>query len=469
MPRKKQLKKEQIVVTVNDAQINVILHPPTGKRTSWYAYWTGLKTSRSTGHPDRAKAIAAVEQMLSNDGKLPTLREVVLSDEEFEAIQRQHFARITDPAAQARADKTLDDCLEAIDAFRQISGVQPVSRATPDDCAAFQRAALQLPRNWRKKYPKSKQDVNTLSPNTVLKWSRALQAAFERANRTAGKKCVRGVVAPEKLLTENPWKQFTWIEETPRPIRQFSGEELISILDYFENGWEEVRIAPLVAKVHLWSQARRKEVASLCWDQLKGTDNEHHFEIIGKWGVEKWFRIPESLYTELCEQRTPSKFVFAALVEQLQKHHRSNGAPNRAALVAEDFSPDNLGDWFHARIVDWSEKHGKEHATPHCFRKTSLQHARRGEDVNRQIAADARLSEQVLMTNYVKETDEERRHQSNRTYQRILASLPSEVACRYGHVLSEQMKLEEAIRAALDQGEFVRVQQLTARLAELKA
>ena len=39
-----------------------------------------------------------------------------------------------------------------------------------------------------------------------------------------------------------------------------------------------------------------------------------------------------------------------------------------------------------------------------------MQHARRGEDISRQIADDATVSESVLMTNYVKETDEESRH-----------------------------------------------------------
>jgi hypothetical protein len=38
---------------------------------------------------------------------------------------------------------------------------------------------------------------------------------------------------------------------------------------------------------------------------------------------------------------------------------------------------------------------GGEHL--HVFRKTSLQYARRGEDVNRQVAADARLGEGVMM------------------------------------------------------------------------
>jgi hypothetical protein len=65
--------------------------------------------------------------------------------------------------------------------------------------------------------------------------------------------------------------------------------------------------------------------------------------------------------------------------------------------------------------------------------KTGLQHDRRGEGINREVAADARVGGSVLMTSSVKETDEELRARSNRTYRRILASLTGEVARRYGH------------------------------------
>jgi hypothetical protein len=58
---------------------------------------------------------------------------------------------------------------------------------------------------------------------------------------------------------------------------------------------------------------------------------------------------------------------------------------------------------------DWSKSNLKGPAFVHIFRKTTLQHARRGEDIARQIARDAMVSESVLMTNYVKETDEEMR------------------------------------------------------------
>ena len=55
-----------------------------------------------------------------------------------------------------------------------------------------------------------------------------------------------------------------------------------------------------------------------------------------------------------------------------------------------------------------------------------------------------------MMTNYVQENDEEMRQRSNRTYRRIIASLPAEVAVRYGHVRDARSELEERLRAALD-------------------
>ena len=61
----------------------------------------------------------------------------------------------------------------------------------------------------------------------------------------------------------------------------------------------------------------------------------------------------------------------------------------------------------------------------HLLRKTTLQYARAGEDVNRAVAADARLGESVMMTSNVKETDEQSRQASSRTFARVLASRPS--------------------------------------------
>ena len=117
--------------------------------------------------------------LLGNDGELGRAEDLGLSDEESEEIQRRHFAKKKDPAAAQRAQKSLKSCLEAISAFREITGVRPVSLATPDDCERFQTQAQQRPWNWRKKYPKGKEaNGRVLGPNTILKWSRELQAAF---------------------------------------------------------------------------------------------------------------------------------------------------------------------------------------------------------------------------------------------------------------------------------------------------
>jgi hypothetical protein len=41
MPRKPKVEKHTITVVINGAPIDVVLHPPTGSRMSWYAYWAG--------------------------------------------------------------------------------------------------------------------------------------------------------------------------------------------------------------------------------------------------------------------------------------------------------------------------------------------------------------------------------------------------------------------------------------------
>ncbi len=131
-----------------------------------------------------------------------------------------------------------------------------------------------------------------------------------------------------------------------------------------------------------------------------------------------------------------------------------------------EFEPKRFGNWFYKQIKDWSASNPKGSAFVHIFRKTTLQHARRGEDIARQIASDARVSESVLMTNYVKETDEEARHRSNRTYRRILASLSPEIAAQYGHVQDARSEMESQLRAAMDAKDWPTVTELSKRLAQ---
>lgn len=468
MPRKPKQTLTKITVVVDGTPVVVILHPPARTRRSWFAYWKGLPTSKSTGCPKLEDAMVVAESMVRNNGKQPDLSDATLSDDELERIQRTHFGRKTEPAAQKRAAKSLEDTLDAIAAFKLITGLKSIAAATPDDCARFQRVALEKPRNWRSQYPKSKTTQPKLSPNTVVKWSRSLQAAFERACRAAGKKCVRGVVKEAKLLASNPWIQFTWIEGKARPIRQFDNSELLSLLDYLETDWASVSVAAVAAKVFLWSCCRKSEVASLTWDAARIVGDadrpiEVHFQVVGKWGVERWFRVPSAVYHELLALRTSSHFVFAAYSEQIRLRH----VDNRGCLrkIKADYDPRNFGRWVYERIQDWSAAHPQGPAYLHHFRKTSLQHALEGEDVSRRVAADAGLGEQVMLTNYTKPTDRRLRAMSNRTYRRIVLSLQPKVAERYGYIEGDS-SLEEQLLTAVALGDWRRAAELSARLGQ---
>jgi len=73
-----------------------------------------------------------------------------------------------------------------------------------------------------------------------------------------------------------------------------------------------------------------------------------------------------------------------------------------------------------------------------------------------------------MMTNYVKETDEQLRRASNRTFRRLLASLPSEVAQRYGHEENRMEDLEAQLREVIAAKDWPKVADLSTRLAAEK-
>ena len=130
-----------------------------------------------------------------------------------------------------------------------------------------------------------------------------------------------------------------------------------------------------------------------------------------------------------------------------------------------EFKPRALANWFQERISDWAERTGSAHASPHVFRKTALQHARSGEDVNERVAQDAKLSASVMVGHYITEGDEELRQASNRTYQRIAASLPADVARRYGHVPPHSDPLNDKLRDAVEAQDWSLVRKISAELA----
>lgn len=167
------------------------------------------------------------------------------------------------------------------------------------------------------------------------------QSAFERANRLAGKKCVRGVVDEKKLLIANPWTQFTWIEGREKTFRHFDAGEFCSFLEFLDQNWSGVPVASLAAKMLLWSCCRKSEIAGLRWDDLRLMGSEVHFEVEGKWGVERCFRIPRPLYEGLLTHRCESPFVFGAYTRQIASVHAEN--PGCLQKIKEEFAPGILG------------------------------------------------------------------------------------------------------------------------------
>src|SRR5262245_56625759 len=128
-------------------------------------------------------------------------------------------------------------------------------------------------------------------------------------------------------------------------VRQFEAEELVAFLDHLDKKWPGISVAPALAKVFLWSRGRRLEVASLAWSQLRIVGNEYHFQVVGQWGVEKWFRVPEGMYRELLALRTDSPFVFAAYPEQVRRFYGQGSSQGLAKNVEDDFDPKNMANW----------------------------------------------------------------------------------------------------------------------------
>lgn len=451
MPRKRKQEKQTRTFRADGKDVVVTFFPPDKRYRSWCAYWKGLPTKRSTKCRTFDGAVEAVERMLNGDNPYPSTN--VMSDDEFDEIQRRHYKRIK------AEPETISACEEAISMFREITGVCPITLATADDCAKFQDEAITLPKNFRVNYKNedrrqermADESVERYSVATVIKWSTALRAAFNRANANTGKKCIRNVVSREKLLTRNPWDEFSWIEDkSDAEVRQFTPDELASIIEFFEQNYSLVTVARLAAQTFFWSCARREEIAGLEWSRLRLVGEEVHFDMVGKWRVRKWFRIPARLYEELTAVRTDSPFVFAAYPDQVRLHHQSGPRPWLSEKVRADFAPENLGDWFYHRIVEWSETQADSTACVHVFRKTGLQHAVDGEAENRRVAEDARVTLRVMTTHYTREQERQLREKSNRTFDRIAKSLPLPVLLRYGYrpetVDSMQRDLEEAVR-----------------------
>jgi integrase len=253
------------------------------------------------------------------------------------------------------------------------------------------------------------------------------------------------------------------VEGTEKTIQHFDADELLGFLGFLQEKWPEVRVAASATKVLLWSCCRRLEVAGLKWENVRSIDGQIHFEVVGKWGVERWFRVPEQLYQQMILCRTSSPFVFAAYVEQIARVHSQNSGCLKR--ICSNFTPSNFGRWLYERVKDWAVTQPRGTAYLHIFRKTGLQLAHDGEEVtSKRVADDAGVSESVLLGHYVKP---KLWRQSNRTFRRLLASLPPRVAAEYGYTEDERSRLERQLGMAMDSGNWTLVQVLAERLRKM--
>jgi integrase len=274
-------------------------------------------------------------------------------------------------------------------------------------------------------------------------------------------------VPESKLLTDNPWRNFTWIEGFDKPVRQFDHGELVSLLDYLEAHWTGITVATAFAKVMFWSWARRIEVSSLRWADEHCVASECHFETTGKWNVKKWFRLPAGLRNDLEQLKTDSEFVFGGYPEQLLKFHSRKGAASKLNRLRSDFAPENLGDWMYHRVKEWSAMLPNGSAYLHVFRKTSLQHALTGEHIEQTVAEEASITPSVMRTSYARASDQEFRRMSNKTFERLRRSLPTEVAVRYGCIDRPSDRLTEQLDLARARGDWEAVARIAAELTRL--
>ena len=120
------------------------------------------------------------------------------------------------------------------------------------------------------------------------------------------------------------------------------------------------------------------------------------------------------------------------------------------------------------QISKWSKSLPNGSAYLHVFRKTTLQYAVTAGNVEQEVADDASVSPSVLMTNYARLADQELRHKSNRTFQRIRSSLPLEVAIRYGWTEKPGDSLIQQLDQARLRGDWDAVARLAEELNRLR-
>ncbi|TVP96216.1 MAG: hypothetical protein EA381_17615 [Planctomycetaceae bacterium] len=118
----------------------------------------------------------------------------------------------------------------------------------------------------------------------------------------------------------------------------------------------------------------------------------------------------------------------------------------------------------YTQVCKWSQLLPRGSAYLHVFRKTGLQHTLSGEYIDQMVANEAHVTPSVMRASYAQASDEEFRSMSNRTFERLRASLPVETGTRYGYKEQPGDRLREKLDQARCQGNWKSVAQLAREL-----
>ena len=356
-------KWKSIVIERHGEMLVAYLHPPgtVGNSRYWSFSCRGAgiqrKSLKVTTFADARQAVLNwfTKEDVRQDRTAPSL-----SWPEWEQIQRAYFAKKRD---QKRAGRTLNACLDSKQTFVSIAKADDASVVTPDTVEQFQQVALKT--EWT--------EGRVYTPSTIRRCLGHMSASFNRCRITAGKKCQRGIVSPEKLLTVNPFEQVGWLDESLKEIRHLSSNELRALL-----GWRMFGSSPLISavlKISIWGCGRIEEITELRWDWISEDGFVSVPDDVAKWGQGRQFRIPLPLWKELESFPSKSPFVWNETVAELRAYHIQRGGKGSAVQLAE-FTPTRLRGRLQKWIQAWAIESKAVGISHHTLRKTALQWSR---------------------------------------------------------------------------------------------
>ena len=433
-------KWKSIVIERYGEMLIAYLHPPGAVGNSRFWSFTCRKAGvqrkslKVTTFADARQAALNwfTKEEIRKDQSAPRL-----SWQEWEQIQKAYFDKKAD---QKRAGRTLDACLDSKKLFLSITDAADASAVTPDLVEQFQHKTLKTISKSGRLYRAS----------TVRRTLGHMSASFNRCRITAGKKCQRGIVPPERLLTVNPFEQVGWLDGSQRVKRHLSHAELRALLS-----WRMFGSSPLISavlKVSVWGCGRIEEITELRWDWISNDGIICVPDDMAKWGQGRQFRIPTALCRELENFRSKSPFVWDATIAELRVYHIQRGGKGSAVQLAE-FTPARFRGRLQKWIQAWAEESNLTNVSHHTLRKTAMQWSRE-EQLRKAENAFAELSNVGIDVAKKHYTTDPARLRAETLFQNISRELlkDSELAVVMGLEVESKVPSLDDVQAALAEG-----------------